>query len=172
MLEQDIKRISEKANAIKESRRSLRRKRISADGARDTIEYWKRHLQERKEAKDWLENELRREQTRCNRLWRTSGYGTARRRLVEAKAPATDALKAVIEAKPTTFEGALALIKFVADRGLYSNVNSLPMGDLNAEVCAPLFRAHDIVEMFGRLLPDPAAALAAVRAEQARRKAA
>jgi hypothetical protein len=166
MLEADVKRIAGLAKeAIKESRRSLRRKRTSADAARDTIEYWKRHLQERKEARDWLDNEIRREETRRNRLWRTSGYGPARRRLVEAKAPADDALKAVLEAKPTTFEGALALIKFVADLGLYSNV-------LNAEVCAPLFRAYDVVRMFGCLLPAPAAALAAVKAEQARRKAA
>jgi hypothetical protein len=173
MLEGDIKRIAKNAKeAIKESRRLLRRKRISADAARETIEYWKRHLQERKEAKDWLENELRREQARFNRLWRTSGYGAARRRLVVSKAPAADALKAVLEAKPVTFEGSLALIRFVADRGLYSNLNGLPMGDLDAEVCAPLFRAHDVVRMFGHLLPEPAAALSAVRAEQARRKAA
>ena len=171
-----IKLIAKRAKEnIEESRRLLKKKGISpatAQRARDSIMSWTREVQERKEAKEWLENAVRRDQVRLNKLWRTTGYYNARRRLMAANSAATDAVKAVSDAKPTTFEGSVALIKFVADRALYSARKGLPMTDLDAEICAPLYRAHDLVQMFGHLLPEPSAALASVRADLKRRQAA
>jgi hypothetical protein len=171
-----IKRIAKQAKEnIEESRRLLKKKGISpaaAQGARDSITYWTRDVQERKEAKEWLENAARRDQVRLNKLWRTTGYGIARRRLLATKTFATNAVNAVLEAKPTTFEGSVALIKFVADRVLYSARKGLPLADMDAEICAPLYRAHDLVHLFGHLLPEPSVALAAVRADLKRREAA
>jgi hypothetical protein len=153
-LEYDNKLFAKRAkDSIEESRRFLKKKGVSPEAAKSTrssIACWTREIQERKEAKEWLADVLKRDQARLNKLWRRSGYGNASSRVIAAEAAATDAITVVSKATPGTFEGAVALMKYVADRALYSDSDrrGLPFADVDAEICAPLYRAHDLVHMW------------------------
>lgn len=91
------------------------------------------------------EREWRAESARLHKLWRETGYAKADIRHGAAVTAARDAVLAVAATKPSTAEGGLALIKFVADRANGENM-VLRMLDGDAEICAPLYRAHDVLK--------------------------
>jgi hypothetical protein len=101
----------------------------------------------------WGTREWRREKLRLERLWRSSGYDKARDRIGVAHMAAYDAVSAVVEAKPRTVEGCLALMKFVADRTMRENL--ILRLDTESDVSAPLYRAHDILKMFEKMPRRP-----------------
>jgi hypothetical protein len=94
----------------------------------------------------WGQREWRRDAARLDRLQRISGYRKANARYIKSYVAAWNAVTRVSKAKPKTAVGSLALIKLVADRHMHAN--ALGFKDISAEICAPLYRAHDVLKMF------------------------
>lgn len=53
----------------------------------------------------------------------------------------------MLEARPKSAADAVTLLKFVTDRVLMSTRSDLRIVHLDAEVCAPLYRAHDTLDL-------------------------
>jgi len=82
------------------------------------------------------------------------------------------AMTNVSSATPTSFDGAVAMVKFVADSILYDdNQMRLKMPTSLADNCELLFRAYNVF-MKAKTTGRPRLLLEAVKAEQARRRAA
>jgi hypothetical protein len=60
---------------------------------------------------------LRKERARVHKIWRATGYGTAYRRLNRARWQFETATFHVKNSEPTTVQGAIAVVKYAAERG-------------------------------------------------------
>ena len=69
-----------------------------------------------------------------SKLWRESGYGRAKAQLYKAQVKVHAAVKALYETSPVTVEGAMELIKYVAE------------GPSLNDVSAPLLRAYGVIK--------------------------
>jgi hypothetical protein len=92
------------------------------------------------EASEWLKRELRRDIMSVIKLRQKTGFDKVNARKVAAEHNAEIAVRAVGEAKPRTFEGAVALIKFIADAK--KTADWIDVADVT-DVSAVLYRAFD-----------------------------
>jgi hypothetical protein len=84
--------------------------------AREVIARQKQLLALIPEAKAWLTRELRQECVRARKIWRATGYAKARDRRKLAESDAIKTVRAVSSTKPTTVEGSIGVVSFVAWR--------------------------------------------------------
>jgi hypothetical protein len=113
--------------------------------AREMIEADKKLLAMLPSTETTMLTALRKERARVAKIWRATGYGTAYRRMSRARRQFETATFKVKNAEPTTVQGAMAVVKYAAERGNLSS-RSIPWSYSDFMMVSRLLgEAHEIL---------------------------